>query len=288
MAEEISPQELATKIQEWIEGMRAAETGTYSEAAPEVVEAEYLEDVDRDTYHDAMEMVFDEYGVPEEMREQVYEQLDAEGAYNPAGYIENLTIVVEDNDITNHIDNSVEVGDGASIHGGITQQNETNVSTADGEGAIAGRDQDGQFQTGDGVQVGDENSGVVNQGDNSGQQAGNDATADDITSGDGNLVNDGSLSENAIAFGGGDATNQADDVDDYSTNDSFNTNDSYNDEYSGNTSDSFNHTASEDVSHTVDATIDATATDSFNEDNDWKDVDDSHNETVDADDMAYE
>ncbi len=283
----MEPAELAAKIDEWIRGIRATETGTYSEAAPEVIEEDYLADVDRDTYHDAMEMVFEQYDVPEPMREQVYEQLDAEGAYNPAGYIENLTIVVEDNDISNHIDNSVEVGDYAEVHGGITQENETNVSTAAGDGAIAGRDQEGQFQTGDGVQVGDENSGLVNQGDNSGQQAGGNAMADDVTSGDGNFVNEGEVSENAIAFGGGSADNQADDVEDYSTNDSGNTSDSYNTDGSLNTSDSYNTDESYTSSETIDATIDANATESFNQDNDEHDVDDSYNVDV-QEDAAYD
>ncbi|MDH3678964.1 MAG: hypothetical protein OEV40_03330, partial [Acidimicrobiia bacterium] len=222
------------------------------------------------------------------MREQVYEQLDAQGEYTPEGYIENLTVVINDNDIHNEIDNSLTVEHGAEVHGDIHQANTTNVANATGEDSIAGRDQEGQFQTGDGVQVGDHNEGVVNQGDNSGQQAGYEAHADDITTGDGNFNNEGWIDDSAIAFGdGADATNQADDVVDHSTNYSGNTEESYNTEYSGNVTDSDNYTSSEEASLTVDAHLDADVSESYNTDDDHHDVDESYNE-YETEEVGYE
>jgi hypothetical protein len=281
----MDPKDVAAKIDEWLNELRTtSEPGNYTEELPEVVDTDYLEEVDRDTYHEAMEMVFDQYDVPEEMREQVYQQLDAEGEYTPAGYIKNLTVIVEDEDIYNDIDNSLTVEHGAEVHGDITQQNTTNVANATGEDSIAGRDQEGQFQTGDGVQVGDYNDGVVNQGDNSGQQAGDYATADDITTGDGNFNNEGTIEDSAIAFGGGAANNTANDVYDASTNDSFNednvgnVNDSFNEDNVGNTTVETTHTVDENIHEDIDVTG------SYNEDNDGHDIDDSYNEGVELHD----
>ncbi len=273
----MNPEELAAEIDRLFRSVLGGDA-----PATEVVEAagtDYLDGIGRDEYHDAMEMVMEQYDVPEPMREPVYEQLDAEGTYTPEGLRQNIELVLQDEDITNTVQNSLEVSDYAEVHYGIDQQNETNVATADGDGSIAGRDQNGQFQTGDGTQVGDWNNGVVNQGDNSGQQAGNDATADDITSGDGNFVNDeyGTVSENAIAFGGGDATNTANDVWDESVNDS------YNEDNVGNVTDSYNEdnvgNSSYEAEHSAEASLhaDVDVTGSYNEDNDHHDIDESHN-----------
>ena len=287
MASEGVPAELVDEIKRVIAASFSAPADDYTEIVEETANPEVYEDVDRDTYIEAMEEVFNEYDVPQPMREQVYEQLDAQGEYTPEGYIQNLTVVINDNDIHNAIDNSLTVEHGAEVHGDITQQNDTNVANASGEGAIAGRDQEGQFQTGDGVQVGDDNSGVVNQGDNSGQQAGYEAHADDITTGDGNFNNEGQIDDSAIAFGGGAADNTANELDDHSTNDSFNTEHSYNEEGSYNTQDSYNTEETYTETATVDANLDADVDHSFNSDDDYKDVDDSHN-VHEAEEVGYE
>ncbi len=267
----MEPQEIAERIQAYIQ----SKVGAYSEGALEV-ETDYLEEVERDDYMEALDQVMDTYEVPAEMREGVYEQLDAEGDYSEAGFIKHLEVVINDEDVStvveNNIDNGVTVEHGAEVHGDVYQASETNVATASGDGAIAGGDQDGQFQTGDGVQSND-NSGVVNQGDNSGQQAGWDTTAEDITTGDGNFNNEGTINDSAIAFGEGDATNEANDVYDASTNDSYNTEDSLNTNDSFDTEGSFNHEATATTTTDVDAHLDADVHDSFNSDDDYKDID---------------
>jgi len=148
---------------------------------------------------------------------------------------QNVQIVYEDNDyITNNIDQSLDVH--GEVHGNINQQNTSNVTNATGEGSVAvgGDVSDSQIQsqTGDGVQIGGDNEGVANVGDNSGQMAGEDADAANITSGDNNQVgSDGStvgdgnvdmhgvnINESAVEFGEGDNTQQADDIaDSYNT-----------------------------------------------------------------------
>jgi hypothetical protein len=239
------------------------DTGYTPEEAEDEV-AEEMPDVDRDAYVEGMDRYLEEAGVPEDMRAEVIAQLDANGEYDPDGYGQNIIFVIENNEetINNHVDNSIEIGEGAEVDD-IHQANDTNQSNAAGDGAIAGRDQEGQFQTGDGVQVGDDNAGVVNQGDNSGQQAGWDATADDFTTGDGNFSNEGHVDNSAVAFGGGAADNQTDQSVDASTNDSFNETDSYNTADTGNTSDSFNVTDEYTETNTVDANLDAKIEDSF-------------------------
>jgi len=257
-----------------------------ADALSEAVDTEYLEQIDRATYEEAMEMVLDEYEVDPEIRQPVYDHLDAEGEYTPEGLQENLRVLLENDDITNQIDNALTIEHGAEVHyADITQENDTNVANATGDGAIAGRDQWGQFQTGDGTQVGDHNEGVVNQGDNSGQQAGDYASADDITTGDGNFNNEGEINDSAIAFGDGAyATNQADDVYNASVNDS------YNEDNVGNTTDSYNEdnvgNTSYETEHTVDANLhaDVDVDHSYNSDEDGHDIDESYNEGVELHD----
>ncbi len=271
----MNPEEIAAQIQAWLEAAQAGEDVT------EVVDTDYLEGIGRDEYQQAMDIVFDHYDVPEPAREQTYEQLDAEGDYSPQGIQNNLEYVLANDDVTNQIDNSLTIEHGAEVHyADVTQENETNVANATGDDSIGGRDQWGQFQTGDGVQVGDDNDGVVNQGDNSGQQAGDDAYADDITTGDGNFNNEGDINDSAVAFGGGSAYNEADDVVDHSVNDSYDTEDSYNTDYSGNVTDSGNaeYTETVDIDESLHADVDVDH--SFNSDDDGHDIDNSYNEVT--------
>ncbi len=279
-------EEIFTQIKSYIDQSRVQAQATsapaegYEEVTPPV-----LEDVAPEDYRAAMEMVFDEYEVPEEMRQGVYDQLDANADYSPGGYIENLTIVLEDNDVTNHIDNSIEVGDYAEVHGGIHQANETNVATASGDGAVAADSIEGDTQTGDGIQAGDGSDVQAVGGDNSGQVAGMNATAEDITTGDGNFNNEGEINDSSIAFGGGDSSAEANDTVDYSTNDTGNTSDSFNESDSYNTDGSYNTDESYTESTTVDAHLDVDTTESFNSDDDHHDVDDSHNVHEAADEV---
>jgi len=231
---------LKAKIEEVLRSLSSGDTPS-SEEIEEALGSDVLADIGRDGYVPALDGALEATGVPAEMREPVYEHLDGEGGYDAAGLTENLKFLFENEEITNTIDNSIEVEGGAGGYdeGGtyvddITQHNDDNVANATGDDAIAGRDQWGQFQTGDGVQVGDYNSGVVNQGDNSGQQAGGNATADDFTTGDGNFSNEGHIGNSAIAFGGGSAENTTD----QSYNESVN--DSYNQDNVGNVDDSYN------------------------------------------------
>ncbi len=276
----MNPEDLATQIEEWLASLRttAGTEAVTTDAVADVVDTEALEGVTPDDYRSALEIVFNDYGVPEDVRQQVYDQLDAEGQYGAEGYTQNLTIVINDEDVNNYIDNSLTVEHGAEVHGDISQENETNVANATGDDSVAGRDQDGQFQTGDGVQVGDDNDGVVNQGDNSGQQAGDYAEADDITTGDGNFNNEGWVDDSAVAFGGGSADNQADDVYDESINDSFDTENSGNVDHSGNVTDSGNYESTYEATATAEEYVDVDVDASFNSDDDYKDVDNSHNE----------
>ena len=151
-------------------------------------------------------------------------------------FAEGINITLEEGDYIN-VDNSQYIS--GDVHGSVYNENITDIVNADDGAVVAGGDQHGQFQTGDGVQTGD-NYGLVNQGDNSGQQAGGDAYADNVTSGDGNTVASGSAiigNENVQAdyiqaseFGKGD---QAINEDSYNTQSlTETTNDSYNTEKS--------------------------------------------------------
>ena len=243
--------ELQAMLEELLQRFASEGEAPTAEEIEEVLGDDVLADVGRDQYVPALEGAMEAVGVPEDAYASVHEQLDGEGNYDPAGLRDNIQFLFESEEITNSIDNSIEVeggaGGGYDDHGAgthvddITQHNTDNQANASGDGAIAGRDQWGQFQTGEGAQTGDYNSGVVNQGDNSGQQAGGTATGGDFTTGDGNFDNEGHIGNSAIAFGGGDATNATDQSYDGSVNDSYNddnvgnVNDSYNQDNVGNT-----------------------------------------------------
>jgi len=152
----------------------------------ETVEVDALEDVDLETYQAALDQVLADYGVTEVSRADAVDQLEAADDYSAAGLMDHLSTVVSDSTVHTAIDNSLHTT--GEVHGNIHQANQDNLANATAEDAIAGRDQHGNFQTGDGQQVDGSNDGVMNQGDNSGQQAGYDAYADNITTGDGNMV----------------------------------------------------------------------------------------------------
>jgi len=218
--------------------------GDYTEALAEVAADEYTDGEPSEDLRTALEVVLTDQGVDPETRQQVLDSLDE--TESP----EDFTVIINQT----YVDNSLDIGDGAEIHGGVTQANDTNTSNANAEGAIAGRDQGGQFQTGDGVQVGDGNDGVVNQGDNSGQIAGDNAWAEDINSGENILTNEHGTVDGAIAFGEGSYATDADThTEDYSTNDSFNSENVGNTDGSLNTDGSYNVTES----HSEDVDIDA-------------------------------
>jgi len=253
MEEEIK--ELTLKIQSLLGIEDPAER---AEEIEKVLTDEVIEEVGYDGYREAVDAAMAGAGYPkdEEAEEAAYpEPKDDEGEYTPEGLRDHLALIANDTDV----DNSLEVGDYSEVHYGIDQHNVTNTANANAEGAIAGANQDGQFQTGDGVQVGAYNEGVVNQGDNSGQIAGNDAWAEDINSGENILTNEGGYVEGAIAFGDG---AKADDADvesfDGSTNDSYNqhdvgnTRESYNDDNVGNTDISHEHTVDANLHADVD------------------------------------
>ncbi len=220
-----------------------------AEAIEEALGSDVLADIGRDEYVAALDGAMDTYDVPAEVRPDIYDELDS-GGYSEGELRDHFRALFQNEAVTNAVDNSITVeggGGGYDDHGygtevhDITQHNVTNQATASGDGAIAGDVQEGQFQTGEGVQVGDYNSGVVNQGDNSGQQAGGSATGGDFTTGDGNFDNSGHIGNSAIAFGGGSAENRTDQSYDGSINDSYNDdnvgniNDSYNEDNVGNT-----------------------------------------------------
>jgi hypothetical protein len=204
-----------------------------------------LDDVPREAYMQALDQVLSDNGVPEDIRAQVADQLVAQDDYSGEGLLNHLTIVINDNDVTTEIDQSLHI-DG-EVHGDVVQQNDSNVANAIGEGSIAGEYvEDNQVQTGDGQQVGG-NSGVQNQGNNSGQQAGANAYADNVTTGDGNTVasdeasrvGQGQVSQDyatvddsSQAFGEGDSHNEAND-----TSDSH-----YTESHTASAADSFNYT----------------------------------------------
>ena len=168
-----------------------------------------------------------ESGADPALADQVIDQLEAQPGWGEESPVEGLTVVVNNNQIVNEIDQSLHV-DG-EVHGDVVQGATSNVANATAEGAIAGDEvADNQVQTGDGQQVGG-NSGLQNQGDNSGQQAGGNADADNVTSGDNNTVASGEASEvgagqvsqdfatvndSAQAFGSGSVDHTANDTED--------------------------------------------------------------------------
>lgn len=133
-------------------------------------------------------------------------------------------------DYSTNIDNSVEVEVDGDVHGDLEVET-TNVNAtgdgavaagddatgvATGDGAIAAGDdiEDSQLNTGDGaVQAGDDINAPVNTGEFTGVQADNlNADASTFNFGDGDVTNIGqsTVEESAIATGGGDANNVAD------------------------------------------------------------------------------
>jgi hypothetical protein len=206
-----------------------------------------LAEVPRETYVAALDQVMEEKGVPADVRGTVADQLDAHGDYSSQGLLDHLNLVVNDQDVNNWVDQSLN--NEGEVHGDLYQENDSNVANATGEGSLAGDEVYGnQVQTGDGQQVGGD-SGVQNQGNNSGQQAGYDADADNITTGDHNTVGsdwasrvgagqvsqDGAyINDSAQAYGEGSANNEANDS--YTEESTFTTtetaNDSFNSDYS--------------------------------------------------------
>ena len=219
------------------------EDGATLQPLSEDLPADLPAEVSQEDYLQALDEVMEEQGIPEDVRQQVADRFVAADNYGPAGIQQHLTFVINDDDVTNHIDQSLNI-DG-EVHGDINQANESNVANATGEGAIAGEEvHDNQVQTGDGQQVGGD-SGVQNQGNNSGQQAGYDATADNVTTGNGNTVGSDNASrigaeqvsqdhadidDSAQAFGHGSADNQADDIHDSQNTLDENITDSFNSE----------------------------------------------------------
>jgi len=190
---ESAAQELRELIEQLLESSgdlsATAPTGATEisgQVGADAVDPAALEGMDFETYKSALEQVLDDYGVSEEAQADIFDQLEAADDYSPDGLMSHLTIVVSDTSVNTTIDNSIH--NTGEVHGSIVQENETNLSNATGEGAIAGRDQYGNFQSGDGQQIDGDNYGVTNQGDNSGQQAGGSATADNVTTGDANMV----------------------------------------------------------------------------------------------------
>ncbi len=276
-------QELTAMIEQILSTVRGGDV-TVADAVADTIPTEALEGVSRDQYVEAMDKVMETYDVPAELHDVYQEPLDAGGDYSPEGLKSNIEFLLENNDVVNAIDNSIQTGDYAEVHYGIDQHNDTNAATASGAGAVAADEVWGDTQTGDGVQAGDYSSVQAVGGDNSGQVAGGNATAQDITSGDGNFSNEGHINDSSIAFGGGDSSTQANDVYDESVNDSYNetnvgnTDGSYNEENVGNIS----HEAEHSIDATLEATVDTTG--SFNTDDDGHDIDNSYNETELLDD----
>ena len=221
--------------------------GDYTEALAEVAADEYTDGEPSEDLRTALEVVLTEQGVDEETRRQVLDALDE--TESP----EEFTVVINQT----YVDNSLDIGDGAEIHGGITQANDTNTSNATGDGAIAGRDQEGQFQTGENnTQVGHGNEGVVGVEENSGVIAGNDASTGAVNSGENILTNEDGHVAGAFAFGeGAEATDADTHTEDYSINDSENVENAYNVDGSENATDSYNETYTDESSLTVDAHI---------------------------------
>jgi len=180
-------EQLLTDNPELVEiSSKATATQISGSVSTDGIDPNAMEGVDAETYQAALDQVLADYGIDSEARAGIYDQLEVADDYSPEGLMQHLTIVVSDTSVNTTIDNSIH--NTGTVHGNIVQDNETNLSNATGEGAIAGRDQHGNFQTGDGQQVDGDNDGVMNQGDNSGQQAGGSTYADNVTTGDHNMV----------------------------------------------------------------------------------------------------
>ncbi|MGF1595394.1 MAG: hypothetical protein ACFCVK_00425 [Acidimicrobiales bacterium] len=231
-----------------------------------------------------LEAALAELDIPEEMKEQIRTEYEASG--HTTGDVVNIFIEVNDSSVNNEISNELNIH--GEVHGNVVQDNDTDLVNATGDDSFAagGNIEGVQSQSGDGVQVGGDNDGVANVGDNSGQQAGDDASVGgDFTSGDGNVhVEDSYVDDSAIAFGDGDATNEANDTD---TVGSHNT-DTYDQAYTETNTDSFNedYTSTENYETSVEAhlTDSANYDESYVSDDDYIDIDKSHNE--DGEDYA--
>ncbi|MGF1595395.1 MAG: hypothetical protein ACFCVK_00430 [Acidimicrobiales bacterium] len=244
--------------------------------APEAPEAETPYE-DEPVSVEEVDRLLEELEVPEEHKEYIVSEYEAAPAHTANTLAE---IIARDNSVNTWFENTLDIH--GEVHGNVVQDNDLTETNATGDGAFAaGEDIHGvQAQSGDGVQVGYDNEGVANVGDNSGQQAGDDASVGgDFTSGDGNVHIEGSdINDSALAFGHGDATNEANDT---WTEDSYNTReDTYNETITN--TDSGNWTKTVDVNEEV--AIDAHLTDSANydesyvSDDDYKDIDKSFNE----------
>ncbi len=240
------------KYDELVEKLKELWAGLGPETTPEAVEealGDSAEGATPDEFAAALREALIESGLTEPQADGVIDQLEAQPGWGSVDPADTFQIVVNNN-ITK-VDQSLNVA--GDVHGNVVNQNTSNVANANGEGSIAGDEvAHNQVQTGDGQQVGGD-SGVQNQGDNSGQQAGGSATAENVTSGDGNNVASGeasgvgdghstldgvSVNDSAVAFGDGDATNQAPDTSTYTSDDSYeeNTSNSFNSELRDNDS----------------------------------------------------
>ena len=200
-----------------------------------------------------------EMGIPEDQIAGIVNEYEANGGEYNAGSVINITF--EDNSVVNQIDQSNN--NYGEVHGDLDQTNTNNTVTASGDGSnAAGGEQYGAtVQSGEGVNIGGSSDGVVNQGDNSGQQAGYDAHNDgDFTSGDGNLSADGAsfVGSNANFGDGGhvDGTASAD-INTHSFNDG-----SVDANLEANISDSGNYSSEHSDDYT--STVTDSVSDSFN------------------------
>ncbi len=112
--------------------------------------------------------------------------------------------VTQNIDLTNIVDNSVDVDVDGTVFGDV----DVNAATGAGAQVIDG-DNFGQANTGDGaVQAGRDIEGSVNTGTNTGIVA-DDVNADVINFGNGDVTNlaDAEIRDSAVSFGEGDASN---------------------------------------------------------------------------------
>jgi hypothetical protein len=192
------------ELKEFFDGLLANHEDYPDGISAEAIAGEFGDDYNYDyaTAHAALEDVFNEYGIPEEYRQEMYDAIEShEGGYGPEALAEGLNVTINNTAVNNYVDQSVHAGDYAEIY----TENEANVATASAEGAVAvGDDLEGtaQTQTGDGVQAG--------QADNIQTGSDNVAGSDYATRvGDEQVSADyGSISESE--FGEGD--NYADDL----------------------------------------------------------------------------
>ena len=203
--------------------------------------------------------MLDYMGVPEEKQYELLDKIEA----GDNGYAkgEVLDVILSDNSVVNEIWQGNDIH--GEVHGGAWQTNENTTVTASGDGSNAsgGAQYDATVQSGSGVNVGGDSYGVTNQGDNSGQQAGDNAVNHgDFTSGSDNISLDGAYVEGSnVNFGeGGKVYGDASADDNY---DSFNDH-SKDIDAKLDVSDSLNATHSSE--YTTDETYTTTTEDSYN------------------------